>query len=230
MIRRWVMLSAVWGMCVSLTADAADLPSFTAKRIAAPEKKVTKLRKRAETPPRTSVATRSLPKIAAKEKKVSLDPGGADMNLVWVLGPLIANSDGAKREDSASVEANLVVTDAGRASQSDMIIELTGHVVKTTRTTARIDIRIGNSNRTISWDSDDVLSGKFQISLNQPMSTGQLPDYFPVSALAFVTKDGKEGAAMVSLEKVVVRMGKIQLTGAKKNPATTEVTGSLSAN
>jgi hypothetical protein len=230
MIRRWVMLLAVWGMCVSLTADAADLPSFTAKRIAAPEKKVTKLRKRAETPPRTSVTTRSLPKIAAPEKKVSLDPGGADMNLVWVLGPLIANSDGAKREDSASVEANLVVTDAGRASQSDMIIELTGHVVKTTRTTARIDIRIGNSNRTISWDSDDVLSGKFQISLNQPMSTGQLPDYFPVSALAFVTKEGKEGAAMVSLEKVVVRMGKIQLTGAKKNPATTEVTGSLSAN
>jgi hypothetical protein len=230
MIRRWVMLLAVCGMCVSLTADAADLPSFTPKRIAAPEKKAPKLQKRAAKPSSTGVATRSLPKIAPKEKKASLDPVDVDMNLVWVLEPLIANSDGAKREDSASVEANLVVTDAGRVSQSDMTIELTGHVVKTTRTTARIDIRIGNSNRTISWDSDDVLSGKFQISLNQPMSTGQLPDYFPVSALAFVTKEGKDGAAMVSLEKVVVRMGKIQLTGAKKNPATSEVTGSLSAN
>jgi hypothetical protein len=224
------MLLAVMGMCVSSTAQAADLPSLTPKKVAAPVKKAPKLQKKTKTPSNIGTVTRALPRSVAKENNVSLDPVDTDVNLVWVLDPLVANSDGAKREDSSSVEANLVVTDPGIVTQSDMIIELTGHVVKTTRTTARIDIRIGNSNRTVAWDSDDVLSGKFQITLNQPMSAGQLPDYFPVSALAFVTKDGKEGAAMVSLEKVVVRMGKIQLTGSKKNPATSEVTGSLSAN
>ena len=59
---------------------------------------------------------------------------------------------------------------------------------------------------------------------------GKLPDYFPVSALAFVTKDGKDGAAMVSLEKVIVRIGKLQTVGAKKDPETEGITGSISGN
>jgi hypothetical protein len=230
MIRFWVMLLAVWGICVFSTAYAADLPSIPAKKMTAPVKKPPKLQKRTAKPPRAGVETRSVPKIAVKVPKVSADPDGDEMNLVWVLEPLVANSDGAKLEDSASVESNLLVTDPGSVSQTKMIIELSGHVVKTARTTARIDIRIGTSNRTVFWKSSDVEAGKFKISLNQPMPAGKLPDYFPVSALAFVTKDGKNGAAMISLEKVVVRVGKVQLTGAKKDPATLEVTGSISTN
>jgi hypothetical protein len=230
MIRRAVMFLAVCGLCFASMADAADLPFYTAKKTTSAVKKTPKPHKVVVKTPRIAAVEPAKTKIKLETPKRALQPTGSEMNLVWVLDPLVANSDGAKREDSASVEANLVVTEPGSVLQSEMIIELSGHIVKTIGTTARLDVRIGNSHRTVSWSTDDVQSGKFKISLNEVIAAGKLPDYFPVSALAFATKDGKQGAAMVSLEKVVLRVGKVQAVATQKDPATNEVTGSISNN
>lgn len=227
-------------MCIASVADAADLPSYTPKKVVTAIRKAPKPQKPVAKPQRKAVAKPTIVKSTivkptatkpvSNAPQVAVVPDDLDMNLVWVLDPLVANSDGPKREDSASVEANLIVVEPGQVSQSTMAIELTGHIVKTARTTARLDIQIGGSYRTVAWTSDEVRAEKFTISLNEPMKAGELPGYFPVSALAFVTKESKEGAAMVSLEKVTVRVGKVKHLAKKKDPATAEVTGSISTN
>ena len=143
------------------------------------------------------------------------EPTDNSVDMSWVLKPLVATSDGPKKEGSASQVAHIVVTEPGYVSEPGMTIELSGHIVKTAGTTARIDIQIGKIRRVVLWKSEDVQAGKFKLSLDEAMPTGKLPPYFSVSALVFVTKEGKTGAAMVSLEKVVVRVGKVRLAASQ---------------
>jgi hypothetical protein len=214
MIRRvvWLFLSC---FVFSIVGEAADVPSASvyAKHSAVKTQKKPKLSllKRAAKMPVAKplqakdqerlIVTRSLPKPDKTE----------EIDLSWVLDPLVANADGSKKEDSAAIQGNLVVTEAGYVSSPYMQIELNGHVVKTADTTVRIDIKIDGKNHTTSWLADDIQAGKFKITLNAEMAEGKLPAYFPVSAIAFVTNSSKGGAAMVSLEKINVRVGKVRL-------------------
>ncbi len=149
------------------------------------------------------------PAIASPE--IAEPVTGQEIDMSWVLDPLVANVDGGKKEDSAGVEGNLVVSEPGYVTAPYMLIELNGHIVKTTDTTVRLDINIGGKNHTTAWPTDDVQAGKFKITLNAVMPEGKLPDYFPVSAIAFVTNNRRGGAAMVSLEKINIRVGKVRV-------------------
>jgi hypothetical protein len=229
MIRLGVVLLAVWMFCVVPTANAADVPFLATNSSVTREKPKLKVQKPRSKQVRATKAKAAAAAPNSKQTKAVPEQANDELNLVWVLDPLSANSDGAKREDSAGVETNLVVTEPGNVLAAGTVIELSGHVVKTAQTTARIDIRIGKASRTVSWNADDVQSGRFKISFNQPISSDKLPEYFPVSALAFVTKDGKVGASMISLEKVVIRFQRSKATASKKDPATNLVTGSISA-
>lgn len=229
MIGRGLLLLAVWGACVVSSAVAADLPTYHPKQTASPVQKKLKPKNPSAAKRQAVKAKTKLVKATIKAPQTEVEPALEEVSLTWQLDPLVANSDGAKREDSASVEANLIVPLPASVSNPTMIIELTGHVVKTVNTTARLDIRVGKSYRTVSWTSDDIKAGKFKISLKEPMIIGALPEYYPVSALAFVTKDRKDGAAMISLERVVFRLGAANVAQVQKDPATSEVTGSISA-
>jgi hypothetical protein len=110
--------------------------------------------------------------------------------------------------------ANLVVTEPGFASTSYMTIELDGHVVKTAGTTARIDVRIGGRSHTVEWTADDIKSGRFKRTFKATLPEGKLPPYFPVSAIAFVTREREGGAVLVTLEKITVRVGDVVLAEA----------------
>lgn len=227
MIWRLLLLVAVYGACFAPASIAADLPAYHPKPTVSPVQKKLKKAKAA-----TQEAVKAKPSpvtIARNVPSVDALPTSEEVSLTWQLDPLVANSDGAKREDSASVEAYLLVPQPASISNPSMIIELTGHVVKTANTTARLDIRVGKSHRVLSWKSDDIKAGKFKIALKEPIVAGVLPDQFPVSALAFVTKDSKEGAAMISLERVVLRLGAVTTAQMQTDPATPEVTGSISA-
>jgi hypothetical protein len=233
MIRRAAVMLVVLGMCFATVVEAADLPAYPVVKVAKPSIKSSKPKKivlKALPVAKLKVPKKPAEKTASKLPEAAVEPAGKEVNLTWVLDPLVANSDGAKREDSASVEANLVVTEPGDTLPSSMVIELTGHIIKTVDTSVRLDIRVGGLRRVVNWKADDVHSGRFHISLNGPTTGEKLPDYLPVSALAFVTKEGKEGAAMVSLDKIVVRLGNMNLADKKQDPATSEVTGSISTD
>ncbi|MFT3670911.1 hypothetical protein [Aestuariivirga sp.] len=132
--------------------------------------------------------------------------------LSWSPGPLIANADGPKNELGVSVEGNLVVDEPGTVTSPYMVIELTGHIVKTQNSTVRIDVKVGNAHRSVTWPSDDVHTGKFKEQMTVQIPEGALPPYYPVTALAFVSKTGSDAVAMVSLEKIAVRIGKVKGT------------------
>ena len=135
------------------------------------------------------------------------------IELPWVLDPLVATADAGKKEGSAGTEANLRTNKSGSVFGPDIAIELTGHIVKTAEATVRLDIHIGSLQKTVLWNADDVKSGAFKITLNEKFDAGPMPGYFPASALAFVTQSGDGHVAMVSLEKVVFRIG---VSGASK--------------
>jgi hypothetical protein len=223
MIRRAVLLLAICGVYFSSIAEAADLPSWPPQHVKSvvkqPNKKALKKtaakpvkekKLAAKVPMRVAVEDPATQAVALKRRS-KIEHKDDILNMLWVLNPLVATSDGAKNEGSASETANLIVTESDFVAEPEMVIELSGHIVKTVGTTARIDVKIGKNYRTVAWTSDDIQAGKFNISLTEKMPGGQLPAYFPVSALAFVTKPGKDGAAMVSLEKVVLRIGKLRV-------------------
>jgi hypothetical protein len=229
MIGRGLLLLAVCGAYIASAAIAADLPAYHPKQVTSPVQKKLKRKKTTAVKPDVLKAKPALERTVRKQPSSEAQTSDV-VSLTWQLDPLVANSDGAKREDSASVEAHLLVPQPAKISHPTMIIELTGHVVKTVNTTARLDIRVGKSHRILSWNSDDVKAGKFKIVLNEPTTAGALPDHYAVSALAFVTKDGREGAAMISLERVVLRLGAENTAHIQTDPATPEVTGSISVD
>jgi hypothetical protein len=220
MIRWLFILVAVSSWCFGPIANAADLPlgkvkqtthrlkaSVKPKPLAAERKKLaTKLPPSAIAPDGDQVAS---------SPAVETAPNTNEIKMSWILDPLTANADGSKKEGSASVEGNLIVVEPGYVSLPYMVIELSGHIVKTTQTTVRLDVRIGDVQRTVTWKPDDVQAGRFKVELNAPLQEGKLPTTFPVSALAIVTKDGREGVAMVSLEKITVRLGKVRTAEAQ---------------
>lgn len=228
-------LLAIWVVFTGfgMQAEAADVPSSPRLKVA----KIVKLavpRKKAASQLRKAVtfvpkAQKPKPQVAAETDPASVTPPedepevavvvpdspSEELELSWFLDSLVANADGPKGEGSASMEGNLIVAEPGYVSSPYMVIELSGHIVKTLATTVRVDVKIGNVQRSVIWNSGEVKSGRFSVSLNAPMSAGKLPGYFPVSAIALVQREGKQGVALVSLERIRVRLGKVTQVATK---------------
>jgi hypothetical protein len=142
-------------------------------------------------------------------------PDSTEVYVSWVLDPLVANADGGKTEGSASASVKIVVGNPGAPYGPEMVIVLDGHVIKTARSTVRLDIQIGSIRRSVVWNDGEIKAGKFKISLNEIVPAGVLPDSIDASAIAFVTKEGEGHVAMVSLEKVVLKRGTSPVIGAQ---------------
>jgi hypothetical protein len=215
---------AASGMCVLLLANsslAADLPLFIEKTPPIHHKKIIFPAKKLIPKPKSIVSlpvvtkvpdTKEVASIAKIPKAVT---SSVSSNLAWVLGPMTANADGDKREGSNSATANIVVDKPGTAVGPELIIELEGHVVKTVQSTVRLDIHVGNVKKSVVWNADEIKSGMFKITLNEQIAVGVIPDVIPVKALAFVTQAGDGHAAMVSLEKIVLRYSGPQVASTK---------------
>jgi hypothetical protein len=215
MIRRFSLSVLVACVYFSPFVLAADLPSIHDKKFSQHSNATNKPKKHPAKLPLAIAASTQDPSLLTVTKEASLPPGNDKIDMSWVLDPLVANADGGKHEDSASVEGNLVVVEPDFVAASQVTIELSGHIVKTVDTTARIDVVIGTAHRSLTWKVDDVQAGRFNFEFDATLPAGKLPDYIPVSALAFVTREKSAGAVMISLEKVSVRMGRLNLAQAQ---------------
>ena len=221
-------------MFVMSVVQAADLPTHLPKHLSAKlvKKKKVKvathktvaLKKYAAVAP---VVKAPLPKapvgvkapvavVTTPAKPILAAPKSDSINLSWTLDPLVANADGGKDEGSASTSGNLIIEKPGQKFGPQLTIELIGHVVKTTESVVRIDVQIGSVKRTVTWNADVAKSGSFKIVLDEKLPAGALPETLPASALAFVTKTGDGHAAMISLEKINLRMEKLRLAGSEE--------------
>jgi hypothetical protein len=207
--------------CATRLAAGADFPTFIHNKIPAHSKKPSPPKSRDFKPQKTAIKLQPSTVIPKKSDTAikdapSISPEVTLTNFTWVLKPLVANADGGKNEGSASETGNMIVEKPGMMICSpEMLIDLQGHIVKTVNSTVRLDIQVGEMRRSVVWHPNAAESGKFNITLKEN-AQGCLPgDYIPVSALAFVTKDGDGHAAMVSLEKIVLRYEGTLLTGSQ---------------
>ncbi len=214
----------VFGLFFLFTANlsfAADLPSFTEKTTPIHHRKILVHTRKPATKPQSIVSLPVVTKVSAAKALAPIvkipTPVApiATSNLAWVLGPMTANADGGKREGSISATANIVVDKPGTIIGPEMVIEIEGHVVKTIQSTVRLDIHVGNINKSVVWNVDEIKSGIFKITMNEKVPVGVMPALIPVSAIAFVTQAGEGHAAMVSLEKIVLRFSYPQVVGTK---------------
>jgi hypothetical protein len=209
--------------CATSLAVGADLPSWVGGKTPVHFKRQKQVKQKQVTvakPKKIGInllpidAIPEKPEVVVKNSPLAV-PSTSSANLSWVLDPLVANADGGKNEGSASVTGNIIVDTPGTSCDPEMIVDLEGHIVKTVKSTARLDINVGKIHRSVVWNSDDVKSGTFNITLKEKVEACVLGDYIPVSALAFVTKEGEGYTVMVSLEKITVRHAVSDIVGSQ---------------
>jgi hypothetical protein len=151
---------------------------------------------------------------AIKPVKVDLVAGGRELKLSMSLDKLVATADGGKTEGASSFSGHFLVLQPDYISLPSAVIELQGHIVKTPGSTARIDVTIGSDKKTLEWGADDSRAEAFTTTITTVIADGQLPSPFPISASAFVAKDKGGGAVLVSLERINITIGQIQVANA----------------
>ena len=208
--------------CAATLVSAADLPYFPVHQAAVHLKKITKPKvKVAQSAQKTGpnpLLAAPLPAKAKLPAPVSTPVSAVSetkQNLTWVLPAMVAHADGGKQEGSASAVGNIVVDKPGPSFGPQIVIELEGHIVKTIQSTARLDIHVGSIEKSLVWNADEIKSGVFKITLIEKAPGGSVPPYIPVSAIAFVTKSGDGHAVMVSLDKIVLHFGTMDVISTK---------------
>ncbi len=213
-----------FGLCILCSASvpfAADLPLLTIKSPLVHHQKNTFRKKSIASKPQLIAVLPAVTNSLATQPQLLTEKNPAAIthkpmsNMAWVLGPMSANADGGKHESSVSATANIIVEKPGTSYGPEIVVELEGHVVKTVQSTVRLDIQVGDFKKSVQWNADEVKSGVFKISINQKIASGVLPELIPVSAIAFVTQAGEGHAAMVSLERIVLRFKGSQIISSK---------------
>jgi hypothetical protein len=153
---------------------------------------------------------------AVKPKTVTVKTGKDQLSLSMELDSLVANADGVKTEASSSFAGQFSIQQPDYVSLPSIRFELRGLIVKTAGSTASLDVSIGSMTKTISWKEDEVLSEPFSASFSGTVPDGQLPSPLPISVLAFVKKAPGGGAVLVSLEKIDVQIGQVNVAGGPK--------------
>jgi hypothetical protein len=147
----------------------------------------------------------------AKPKDVAAAATQNAMTLAMTLDKLIANADGGKMEDSASMEGEFVVGQPRTLRLKAMKVELMGHIVKTEGTFAQLTVKIGGMERSFEWKAAEIKSGKFTEVMTVSIPNGELPVPFPVSALATVSRTKDQGAVLLTLDEIKVTIGPDQV-------------------
>ncbi len=146
-----------------------------------------------------------------KPKDVSIAGGNNELSLEMALDTLVAGADGSKTEGSSSFSGEFIIRQPHQVSLPSVNITLRGHIIKTAGSMARLDVKIGNTEKTIEWKAEEVLSEPFVSSMSVSIVEGFVPVPFPVSAVAYVNKQPGGGAVLISLETIDVKIGQVRV-------------------
>lgn len=143
----------------------------------------------------------------SKPKSYDVKAGADGMSLAMSFDTLTAKADGAVKDATASMSGHFVVQQPQTISLSEIRIELKGSIVKTKGATARIDVTIGDQQKSVEWGENEEVAGGFVKTLDATVPGGQLPNPFMVSAAASAKKLADHGAAVITLESLSVDAG-----------------------
>jgi hypothetical protein len=144
---------------------------------------------------------------ADQDSPAAAQSSDAKIELVMTLDSFVANADGPKMEGSSSMIDELKLERTEAVTNPEMQVTISGFMVKTAPSVARIDLQIGDVKRSFVWARDEVKSGRYELSFSEPMPGGRVPAVLPVSALAFVTRDAPSSVVMVTLETIKISIG-----------------------
>jgi hypothetical protein len=127
------------------------------------------------------------------------------------LDHLVANADGGKLEDSASMTGTFPLQQPSNLQLPSITIVLSGLIVKGMGSTAKLNVKIGDTEKVVEWNASEAASKAFEITLEDIVPNGALPVPMPVSAYAIVNTDSKAGPVLVSLETIDVKIGQVKV-------------------
>jgi hypothetical protein len=144
-------------------------------------------------------------------KSVSVQNSEKQIVFSVKLDHLIANADGGKLEDSASMTGTFPVQQPQKIQLPSMTVVLSGLIVKGLGSTAKLNIKIGDIEHLVEWKADEATSKAFEITLDQVVPNGELPVPLPLAAYVIVNTDAKAGPVLVSLETIDVKIGPVKV-------------------
>jgi hypothetical protein len=133
------------------------------------------------------------------------------------VGDLSANADGEKTNASATFSGEFLLTQPKRSDLGSFRATISGLIVKTAGSTARIDLAFGDIRKTIEWQATDVKSERFEQVITAVVPGGRVPVPFPVSALLLTSKPADSGAVLLTLDTIDIELAPI-LVGDNAKP------------
>ncbi len=156
---------------------------------------------------------------SAKATSITPDTKPRALSVSMVVEDFSANAEGEKTEATASFTGSFLITQPAKVQLSKLHATVSGIVVKTPGSTIQLELSFGPAKSTVSWAETETKSERFTHDVDMIIPDGHLPSPFDVSALAFVKKPGKEGAALVTLDKITIDIGEALVGENDKKPA-----------
>jgi hypothetical protein len=116
-------------------------------------------------------------------------------------------ANGKQTEAYSNFSGQFEVAQPESAPVKQMLIDVSGLVIKTPGSTAQIELKIGGVTKVVSWAETENVAQVFNETISADLPNGRLPAPFPVEAVATVKRPADGGSVLVSLKEIKVRMG-----------------------
>lgn len=127
------------------------------------------------------------------------------LSLSITFSALEAKADGGTSEAKSIVAGHFDVTQPKLDTFNMAKVNIEGHIIKSTGSTARLVLKVGGGEQVIEWAEGTVASEKFSRSISFAMPAGgSIPNPFPVSIEAEARKIGYADAVYVSVSGVTI--------------------------
>ncbi len=135
------------------------------------------------------------------------------------VGDFAANADGATTNASATFAGEFLLTQPRNTDLGSLRATIGGLIVKTSGSSARIDVAFGDVKKTIEWANAEVKSERYEHVMTATVPGGRVPVPFPVSALILTSKPADSGAVLLTVDSIEIELGPA-LVGENAKPAT----------
>ncbi len=143
----------------------------------------------------------------AKPPVVSVASHKGTLSADMKLDGVVANADVEKTEASAVFTGQFLATQPKRVELGSFKATVSGLIVKTAGTTARIDFSFGDIKKTVEWQDADVKSERYTTEIVAAVPGSRIPVPFPVTALLLAKKADSTGTVLITVDSIKIDVG-----------------------
>ncbi len=118
-----------------------------------------------------------------------------------------ATADGEKTDAAATFSGHFLLTQPKSADLSSVKVVVSGLIIKTAGTDARLDMQFGGIAQTIEWQAAEIKNERFEKTLTLLVPGGRLPTPFDISAILLVKRNDNTGAVLISVDSLRLEAG-----------------------